>query len=54
MKIGIIAQGFVGTAVREGLTDFLDIETYDISKDSTCNSLVELLEKVNSISDSIN
>jgi UDPglucose 6-dehydrogenase len=47
MKIGIIGQGFVGTAVREGLTDFFDIETYDISKDSTCNSLVELLEKVN-------
>ena len=32
-KIGIIGQGFVGTAVREGLKPFFDIETYDIAKD---------------------
>ena len=33
MKIGIVGQGFVGTAVREGLKGFFDIETYDIAKD---------------------
>ena len=42
MKIGIIGQGFVGTAVREGLKNYFDIETFDIVKDSSCNSLVEL------------
>jgi UDPglucose 6-dehydrogenase len=42
MKIGIIGQGFVGTAVREGLKNYFDIETYDIAKESTCNSLEEV------------
>ena len=36
MKIGIVGQGFVGTAVREGLAKFYNIETFDIKKDSTC------------------
>ena len=49
MKIGIIGQGFVGTAVREGLKDFFNIETYDIVKKSTCTSLDELLNKSNII-----
>ena len=44
-KIGIIGQGFVGTAVREGLKDFFNIETYDIAKESTCNSLDEICSK---------
>tara|TARA_A100001391_G_C5022540_1_gene266247 strand:+ start:193 stop:1050 length:858 start_codon:yes stop_codon:yes gene_type:complete len=30
--IGICGQGFVGTAVREGLRDFYDLKTFDISK----------------------
>ena len=46
-KIGIIGQGFVGTAVREGLKPFFDIETYDIAKDSTCDSLDEICKKCN-------
>ena len=29
-KVGIIGQGFVGTAVREGLKQHFTIETYDI------------------------
>ena len=29
MKIGICGQGFVGTAVREGMRDFFDLATYD-------------------------
>jgi UDPglucose 6-dehydrogenase len=43
--IGIIGQGFVGTAVNEGLAKHYNIETYDIAKDSTCNSLEELYNK---------
>jgi len=49
MKIGIVGQGFVGTAVREGLKDYFNIETYDIAKDSTCKSLKELSEKSDTI-----
>ena len=29
MKIGICGQGFVGTAVREGMRDFFNLATYD-------------------------
>ena len=43
--IGIIGQGFVGTAVNEGLAKHYNIETYDIAKDSTCDSLEELYSK---------
>jgi nucleotide sugar dehydrogenase len=44
-KIGIIGQGFVGTAIREGLKNFYDIQTYDKFKTeaSTCGSLRDLL-----------
>ena len=44
-SIGIIGQGFVGTAVNEGLAKHYTIETYDIAKDSTCSSLNELYDK---------
>ena len=42
--IGIIGQGFVGTAVREGMKNHFQIETYDKFKmdASTCSSLREL------------
>ena len=43
--IGIVGQGFVGTAVNEGLAKHYKIETFDIAKDSTCGSLKELIEK---------
>ena len=43
--IGIIGQGFVGTAVNEGLAKHYNIETFDIRKDSTCSSMKELIEK---------
>ena len=43
--IGIIGQGFVGTAVNEGLAKHYEIETYDIAKDSTCKSIDELAIK---------
>ena len=43
-KIGIIGQGFVGTAVREGMKNHFTVETYDKFKDdlSTRASLKEL------------
>jgi len=37
VKIGIIGQGFVGSAIREGLKGFYDVLTYDIDE-SKCNS----------------
>ena len=43
MKIGIVGQGFVGTAVREGMSSYYDVETFDIVKESTCDSLHELV-----------
>jgi len=45
MVIGIVGQGFVGTAVNKGLKQHFKIETYDIAKISTCESLADLSEK---------
>ena len=43
--IGVVGQGFVGTAIREGFKNFVQIETYDKFKQSTCSSLEELSQK---------
>ena len=43
MKVGIIGQGFVGTAVKEGLKDYYSVETFDLVKPCTCSSLHELV-----------
>ena len=40
MRIGIVGQGFVGSAIREGLKNFYDVSTYDIDP-SKCNSTHE-------------
>ena len=45
MKIGIVGQGFVGTAVREGLQNYHKVNTFDLVEESTCKSLTELVEK---------
>ena len=45
MNIGIIGQGFVGTAVNEGLKSFHKVETFDINKTSTCSSLEDISTK---------
>ena len=37
MIIGIVGQGFVGTAIREGLKDFYEVKTFDVNL-SLCNS----------------
>ena len=44
MKIGIIGQGFVGTAVREGLKNYHKIDTFDLDKSkSTCRDIEDLV-----------
>ena len=43
--VGIVGQGFVGSAVYAGFKDYFQTETFDIAKDSTCDSLKELIEK---------
>ena len=45
--IGIVGQGFVGTALKEGFKKYINVETYDKykSEDSTCDDLKELSEK---------
>jgi len=45
MNIGIVGQGFVGTAVNEGLKPKFNVETYDIAKESSCSSLEEVCNK---------
>ena len=48
--IGIIGQGFVGTAVNEGLKKYYNIETYDlVPEKSTCKSLEDLISKTSNI-----
>ena len=37
MNVGIIGQGFVGSAIREGLKDYHKVLTYDIDE-TKCNS----------------
>lgn len=49
LKIGIVGQGFVGEALKEGLKPFFDIETYDKFKDSSCENIQELCRKTNVI-----
>lgn len=44
-NIGVIGQGFVGTAVRVGFEGVFNVHTYDINKESTCNTLEELCAK---------
>ena len=44
--VGVVGQGFVGSALREGLKNYYNIQTYDLQKDlSTCESLGALVDK---------
>lgn len=50
MRIGVIGQGFVGTAVKEGLKQYHKIETFDLDTSKrTCPSVDILLDKSNII-----
>ena len=46
-SIGIIGQGFVGTAIKEGMQRAFNVETYDkfLSNKSTCENIKEVCEK---------
>ena len=51
MKIGIIGQGYVGTALKEGFQDFYQVETYDkydlgTSTHSKISDIVELSDVI--------
>ena len=43
MKIGIIGQGYVGTAVRTVFQKHYNIETFEIKQESSCDTLQELV-----------
>ncbi len=42
MKVGIIGQGFVGSAIREGLKDYHQVLTYDIDESKCSNTHQEV------------
>jgi nucleotide sugar dehydrogenase len=46
-KIGVIGQGFVGTAVREGMKNYYDVRTFDINGNCNESSLNEVIHQVN-------
>jgi UDPglucose 6-dehydrogenase len=48
-KIGVIGQGFVGTAVKEGMKNFYDVRTFDINGNCNEPSLRSLIENVNEL-----
>ena len=49
--VGIVGQGFVGSAIREGLTSYFNVETLDTDpkKETTCVSVEALVSKVDEI-----
>ena len=49
MRVGIVGQGFVGSAVYEGFKKHYPVETYDKFKKSSCQSLEELCSKTDFI-----
>ena len=49
ISVGIVGQGFVGTAVREGLKQYYDLNTYDLNGKCTCKSMDELIDSSNII-----
>ena len=49
MKIGIIGQGFVGSAIREGLCNYYEVLTYDIDGSKCSNTHEEVCENADII-----
>ena len=43
MKIGIVGQGYVGTAVRTVFEKHYKCNTFDIKQECNCNTLGELV-----------
>ena len=44
MKIGIVGQGYVGTAVREVFSKYYETNTFDLNGNCTCKTLHELVD----------
>ena len=44
MKIGIVGQGYVGTAVKEVFSKHYETNTYDLNGKCSCKSLDELID----------
>ena len=44
-KIGVVGCGVVGTAVVEGMSHAFEVATYDNNKDSSCESIGELVQQ---------
>ena len=44
MKIGIVGNGFVGSAVAHGFKEYYPVRVYDSCKERSCNTLEEVLE----------
>jgi len=49
MEIGIVGQGYVGTAVRTVFEKHYDVETYDIKEVCSCISISDLVNKTDII-----
>ena len=45
MNVGIIGLGYVGSACESLFKDYFEIQTLDIAKKSTCNSVKEIAKK---------
>ena len=45
MKIGIVGQGYVGTAVRPVFEKHYETYTYDLNGDCTCDTIQDLVSK---------
>ena len=44
MRIGIVGQGYVGTAVREVFDKHYETNTFDLNGDCTCRDMEELID----------
>ena len=49
MKIGIVGQGYVGTAVKEVFSKHYDVETYDLDKDKCSVDYLEDIVELSNI-----
>ena len=48
-RIGIVGQGYVGTAVKTVFEKHYDVETYDLVQKCTCDSISDLVNKTDII-----
>lgn len=44
-SVGIVGQGFVGSAIREGLNNFYNVLTFDIDEEKCNSNIQEIIEK---------